>query len=122
MVFEFKPKIDWNKGKALVWLLQALGLDEQDDVFTIYIGDDTTDEDAFEVFHTKETRKGARFCVSPLRVIQHSSFSCELGEFLGAGIVVTEKSMTTGASFTLHDTNEVRKFLEKLIDFGKAKH
>jgi trehalose-phosphatase len=59
MVYEFKPKIDWNKGKALVWLLQALGLDEMDDVFTIYIGDDTTDEDAFDVFRDKDTRKGA---------------------------------------------------------------
>ncbi len=58
MVFEFKPKIDWNKGKALVWLLQALGLDEHEDVFTIYIGDDTTDEDAFEVFQMTDKRKG----------------------------------------------------------------
>jgi len=34
----------------VVWLLQALGLDGEEDVFTIYIGDDTTDEDAFQVF------------------------------------------------------------------------
>lgn len=59
MVFEFKPKIDWNKGKALVWLLQELGLDQHEDVFTIYIGDDTTDEDAFDVFRTSDKRKGA---------------------------------------------------------------
>lgn len=58
MVYEFKPKIDWNKGKALVWLLQALGLDQQDDVYTIYIGDDTTDEDAFDVFRSSQHRKG----------------------------------------------------------------
>lgn len=58
MVFEYKPKIDWNKGKALVWLLKELGLDNHDDVFTIYIGDDTTDEDAFEVLQETSKRKG----------------------------------------------------------------
>ena len=48
-VFELRPDITWDKGKAMVWLLQALGLREKDDVFTIYIGDDMTDEDAFQV-------------------------------------------------------------------------
>lgn len=62
MVYEFKPKIDWNKGKALVWLLETLGLDQQDDVFTIYIGDDTTDEDAFDVFRSSQHRKGTAEC------------------------------------------------------------
>lgn len=62
MVYEFKPKIDWNKGKALVWLLQTLGLDQQDDVYTIYIGDDTTDEDAFDVFRASQHRKGTSEC------------------------------------------------------------
>ncbi|KAF4322109.1 hypothetical protein BBO99_00001206 [Phytophthora kernoviae] len=82
MVYEFKPKIDWNKGKALEWLLQALGLHEHDDVYTIYIGDDTTDEDAFQLFQAK----------------------CNLK---GVGIVVTEESVSTDASFTLRDTNEL---------------
>ncbi|KAF1334355.1 Trehalose-phosphatase, partial [Globisporangium splendens] len=96
MVFEFKPKIDWNKGKALVWLLQALGLDQHEEVFTIYIGDDTTDEDAFDVFRTSDKRKGM-------------------------GIIVTEHSTSTGAYFTLHDTNEVRQFLEKLVEHESDK-
>ncbi|GLD95384.1 hypothetical protein PINS_up004028 [Pythium insidiosum] len=91
MVYEFKPKMDWNKGKALVWLLQALGLDEHEEVFTIYIGDDTTDEDAFDVFRTKPNRKGV-------------------------GIIVTDHSKSTGASFTLHDTQEVYQFLNRLAD------
>jgi trehalose-phosphatase len=43
-VYELQPNIDWNKGKAVLWLLQAL---ELDGVFPIYIGDDLTDEDVF---------------------------------------------------------------------------
>ena len=45
-VFEIRPDIDWDKGKALLFLLEALGLDRPD-VVPIYIGDDVTDEDAF---------------------------------------------------------------------------
>jgi trehalose 6-phosphate phosphatase len=43
-VYELQPNIDWNKGKAVLWLLQAL---ELEGVFPIYIGDDLTDEDVF---------------------------------------------------------------------------
>src|SRR5881227_3268174 len=45
-VFELLPRIEWDKGKAVMWLLDTLGL-EQGDVLAIYIGDDCTDEDAF---------------------------------------------------------------------------
>ena len=46
MVYEIQPKIDWDKGKAVLYLLDALGLD-RDDVVPLYLGDDITDEDAF---------------------------------------------------------------------------
>ena len=46
MVYELQPKIDWNKGRAVLYLLTALGLDG-DDVAPLYLGDDVTDEDAF---------------------------------------------------------------------------
>ena len=46
MVYEIQPNIDWDKGKAVLYLLEALGLDG-DDVLPLYIGDDITDEDAF---------------------------------------------------------------------------
>lgn len=46
MVFELRPAIDWDKGRALLWLLDRLGLDGAD-VVPIYLGDDLTDEDAF---------------------------------------------------------------------------
>lgn len=45
--------MEWDKGCALNYLLDTLGLGASSDVLPIYIGDDRTDEDAFEVtlFH-----------------------------------------------------------------------
>ena len=45
-VLEIQPRLDWDKGAAVVWLLDTLGLDG-DDVAPVYMGDDVTDEDAF---------------------------------------------------------------------------
>ena len=45
-VFEFEPKLDWDKGKAVRWLLRALDL-EGPEVVPLFFGDDVTDEDAF---------------------------------------------------------------------------
>ncbi|KAK9713443.1 hypothetical protein RND81_06G027300 [Saponaria officinalis] len=56
-VLEIRPTIKWDKGKALEFLLESLGLANCTDVFPVYIGDDRTDEDAF---------KGTR--------LRHSSF------------------------------------------------
>ncbi len=47
-VFEIRPPVDWDKGRALLWILkkrQFLGGKQK--IVPIYIGDDTTDEDAF---------------------------------------------------------------------------
>jgi trehalose-phosphatase len=44
-VFEIVPRSGWHKGAAALWINQHLGLDEK---LSIYLGDDTTDEDAFE--------------------------------------------------------------------------
>jgi trehalose-phosphatase len=44
MVYELQPDVDWDKGRAVLWLIETLGLQ---DALPVYIGDDVTDEDAF---------------------------------------------------------------------------
>ena len=45
MVFELRPDIDWDKGRAVCWLLDALGRDRS---AALFIGDDLTDETVFQ--------------------------------------------------------------------------
>jgi len=51
-IFELRPDVDWDKGKAVEWLLRALDLDRPT-VEPFYIGDDVTDEDAFRALRDK---------------------------------------------------------------------
>lgn len=56
-VLEVRPVIDWNKGKAVEFLLESLGLADCERVLPIYIGDDRTDEDAFKVHNSISMQK-----------------------------------------------------------------
>ena len=84
-VYELLPDIDWNKGKAVLWLLETLQL-ERGNAFPIFIGDDRTDEDAFRAL-------GGR----------------------GTGILVSERPRPTAASYSLKDPAEVEQFLRELV-------
>jgi trehalose-phosphatase len=48
-VFEIRPNIDWNKGRGICKLLQWITVPANS--VKIYVGDDATDEDAFQVFN-----------------------------------------------------------------------
>lgn len=84
MILELRPRVDWDKGRAVLWLLDALGLDG-DDVLPVYVGDDDTDEDAFAALA-----------------------GC------GLGILVTDAERPTAAEYILRDTDEVGRFLDTL--------
>ena len=85
-VIELQPGIDWNKGKAVDWLLAWLGADPGVSL-VIYIGDDLTDEDAFRALRGR-----------------------------GVGIVVRDpEPRDTYADLYLEDPDEVRVFLEALV-------
>lgn len=49
-VIEIRPNVAWDKGKAVLWLIEALGLE---DALPIHIGDDLTDETVFAVLEDR---------------------------------------------------------------------
>lgn len=86
-VREFVPAVDWHKGKALMWIMESTGLTPEN-AYPIYIGDDVTDEDAFETI-----------------------------DDWGCGIVVGVDGPTaTAAYFFLEDVEAVGRFLDALAD------
>ncbi|CAN6330799.1 unnamed protein product [Urochloa humidicola] len=92
MVYELRPPIDWNKGHAVGYLLKSLGLDNPENTFSVYIGDDKTDEDAFEVLREQQR---------------------------GVGILVAESSKPTAAFYSVKNPMEVQTFLQKLIEWAE---
>jgi trehalose 6-phosphate phosphatase len=47
-VIELRPDIDWDKGKTLRWVIDHLHSAGPGPLLPIYLGDDITDEDAFD--------------------------------------------------------------------------
>ena len=84
-VFEILPSIDWDKGKAVRWIMKAFNLD-WDEVVAVYIGDDTTDEDAFRMVATR-----------------------------GVGVLVTSKLKSSSATYQLNSPEDVKDFFKRMI-------
>jgi alpha,alpha-trehalase len=87
-IFELQPDVEWNKGRAVRWLMEDKLNMDYGDVMPIYIGDDVTDEDAFEALRSD-----------------------------GVGIRVGDTNETDSAArYQLRDPGEVRQFLRNLAD------
>lgn len=84
--WEVRPAVDWNKGKAVLFLLGRSAKRSGGESFPIYIGDDRTDEDAFRALR----RRGLTVFVGKVR----------------------EK---TSAEYYLRSTGEVISFLRKVL-------
>ncbi|GAB2265394.1 hypothetical protein Dimus_000454 [Dionaea muscipula] len=92
-VLEVRPVIDWNKGKAVEFLLESLGLSKRDDVLPIYIGDDRTDEDAFKFLRDEK---------------------------IGYGVLVSSAPKESHAYYSLKDPSEVMEFLKTLVSWNES--
>lgn len=87
-VFEVLPRVKWNKGTALRFMLRNARTEREQQTLPIFIGDDLTDEDAFKAIRKK-----------------------------GVGILVIDKeeaSRETLARYKLRGPKEVRLFLSSL--------
>ena len=94
MVFEIQPKLDWDKGKAVLYLLAELGLD-RDDVVPVYLGDDLTDEDAFLALSGRG-----------------------IGIFVGSADDPEIADRTTTADYVLNTIGEAEEFLNRLASLS----
>src|SRR5436305_2589536 len=97
MVFEIQPRLDWDKGKAVLYLLKALDLD-RDDVVPVYLGDDITDEDAFRALAGRG-----------------------IGIFVGSADDPETDGRTTAADDVLNTIGEAEQFLNRLAALDSAK-
>jgi len=83
-LFELRPALDWNKGRAVDWILEAAGLAERA-TFPLYVGDGRTDEDAFRAVADR-----------------------------GLGVLVRGREGWTRARYALDGPDAVRRFLAAL--------
>ncbi|KAJ1379439.1 Trehalose-phosphatase [Sesbania bispinosa] len=91
-VMEIRPSIEWNKGNAVEYFLDTLGLSSSSNILPVYIGDDRTDEDAFKAIQSR-------------------------GQ--GYPIIVTSVPRETNALYSLRDPSEVLVFLSRLAKWRK---
>lgn len=85
-VLEVMPKINWDKGSALEWIMKKERISKASQrIVPVYIGDDKTDEDAFKKIN-----------------------------IMGGLSVLVGKPKLTHAKYYVSDTEEVEKLLQRL--------
>jgi trehalose 6-phosphate phosphatase len=84
-VFEILPNVDWGKGSAIRWIMKTKRV-TWSKASVFYIGDDVTDEFAFRTIRTR-----------------------------GTAIVVSKADNESAAHYRVHDTNEVKQLLKKVL-------
>lgn len=82
-VWELRPDIDWDKGRAIEWLFGELQRSEPGHYKPLFIGDDVTDEDGFR----------------------------SVSELDGVGIVIAPQSRSSAAGYRLETVDAVRRLL-----------
>jgi len=87
-VYELRPRLDWDKGRAVRWLVEHTSVPADR---VMYIGDDDTDEDAFQALGTED-----------------------------AGIIVTATPGRTHAQYRLSDPGEVAAFLAEILRLARG--
>ena len=125
-VFELRPKVDWNKGHAVVWLAKYMATTlgcAPDDLVPVYIGDDVSDEDAFTALAKMPQCITVKVCMAlyyrgsapsrqPWR--DHTCAGCA-----GCRAQVSATPAPTRAHFRIRDPSEVRQFLRRLTELAK---
>jgi len=88
-VLEVRPPVDWDKGRAITFLMDAYARqDRKGKTLPIFLGDDATDEDGFKVLKERD----------------------------GISIHVGGGESRTSARYFLKSPEEVREFLARLLE------
>lgn len=90
-IHEIRPAVGWHKGQAVNWLQKHMK-PAKCSVIAIYIGDDTTDEDAFATLKAQNNN---------------------------IRILVGDDNKPTSANYVLDDPVDVYEFLNSLLDSHK---